>query len=204
MCRARSWCSAASEAHRPGHLTAPTPGCAVVVTIGPACQDVDTLCQILDAGATCARCDLTVSAPLPFACCGYLFNPNSKEQQCACLLGPCEPSGQHIAGSPDKGKNLLLLHYKKRRARSLPHSCWQHARQRVACARARAGGLPWGGADARAHATRAATGHLWPLWHVAPGGECGGTARALQWAACISTRRVEAHWGSFFQFELIF
>lgn len=34
--------------------------CAVVFTIGPACQDVDTLCNILDAGATCARCDLTV------------------------------------------------------------------------------------------------------------------------------------------------
>ena len=33
---------------------------AVVFTIGPACQDVDTLCRILDAGATCARCDLTV------------------------------------------------------------------------------------------------------------------------------------------------
>ncbi|CAL8472137.1 g11679 [Coccomyxa elongata] len=31
----------------------------VVVTIGPACQDVETLCKILDAGATCARCDLT-------------------------------------------------------------------------------------------------------------------------------------------------
>ncbi|KAK9905554.1 hypothetical protein WJX75_002050 [Coccomyxa subellipsoidea] len=31
----------------------------VVVTIGPACQDVDTLCKILEAGATCARCDLT-------------------------------------------------------------------------------------------------------------------------------------------------
>ncbi|EIE23527.1 pyruvate kinase [Coccomyxa subellipsoidea C-169] len=31
----------------------------VVVTIGPACRDVDTLCRILDAGATCARLDLT-------------------------------------------------------------------------------------------------------------------------------------------------
>ena len=37
------------------------PCCAVIVTIGPACQDVDTLCQLLEAGATCARCDLTVS-----------------------------------------------------------------------------------------------------------------------------------------------
>lgn len=35
-------------------------GYAVVVTIGPSCQDVDTLCQLLKAGATCARCDLTV------------------------------------------------------------------------------------------------------------------------------------------------
>ena len=34
--------------------------CAVVFTIGPACQDVEDLCKILDAGATCARCDLTV------------------------------------------------------------------------------------------------------------------------------------------------
>ena len=34
---------------------------AVVVTIGPSCQDVDALCQLLHAGATCARCDLTVS-----------------------------------------------------------------------------------------------------------------------------------------------
>ena len=33
---------------------------AVVVTIGPSCQDVDTLSQLLQAGATCARCDLTV------------------------------------------------------------------------------------------------------------------------------------------------
>lgn len=31
----------------------------VVVTIGPSCQDVDTLCLLLQAGATCARCDLT-------------------------------------------------------------------------------------------------------------------------------------------------
>lgn len=31
----------------------------VVVTIGPSCQDVDTLCLLLNAGATCARCDLT-------------------------------------------------------------------------------------------------------------------------------------------------
>ena len=34
---------------------------AVVVTIGPSCQDVEALCQLLQAGATCARCDLTVS-----------------------------------------------------------------------------------------------------------------------------------------------
>lgn len=31
----------------------------VIVTIGPACQDVDTLCKLLDAGASCARVDLT-------------------------------------------------------------------------------------------------------------------------------------------------
>ncbi|KAK9828408.1 hypothetical protein WJX81_005360 [Elliptochloris bilobata] len=37
----------------------------VIVTIGPACQDVDTLCKLLDAGATCARVDLTWG-PLEF------------------------------------------------------------------------------------------------------------------------------------------
>lgn len=36
--------------------------CPVVFTIGPACQDVDTLCSILEAGATAARIDLTVSS----------------------------------------------------------------------------------------------------------------------------------------------
>lgn len=35
-------------------------GAAVIVTVGPACQDVETLCKLLDAGATCARVDLTV------------------------------------------------------------------------------------------------------------------------------------------------
>lgn len=34
---------------------------AVVFTVGPACQDVDTLTQMLLAGATAARIDLTVS-----------------------------------------------------------------------------------------------------------------------------------------------
>jgi pyruvate kinase len=31
----------------------------VVVTVGPACQTVDALCELLEAGATCARIDLT-------------------------------------------------------------------------------------------------------------------------------------------------
>ncbi|KAK9796683.1 hypothetical protein WJX73_008597 [Symbiochloris irregularis] len=31
----------------------------VIITIGPSCQDVDTLCQLLSAGASCARVDLT-------------------------------------------------------------------------------------------------------------------------------------------------
>jgi len=39
--------------------------CAVIITIGPACQDVETLCQLLEAGASCARCDLTWG-PLEF------------------------------------------------------------------------------------------------------------------------------------------
>lgn len=31
----------------------------VVITIGPACQSVESLCDLLEAGATCARIDLT-------------------------------------------------------------------------------------------------------------------------------------------------
>ncbi|KAK9824152.1 hypothetical protein WJX72_008125 [[Myrmecia] bisecta] len=31
----------------------------VILTLGPSCRDVDTLCRLLEAGATCARCDLT-------------------------------------------------------------------------------------------------------------------------------------------------
>ena len=34
---------------------------AVIVTLGPSCHEVDTLCQLLQSGATCARVDLTVS-----------------------------------------------------------------------------------------------------------------------------------------------
>ena len=33
---------------------------AVIFTIGPSCQDVETLAQILESGGTCARIDLTV------------------------------------------------------------------------------------------------------------------------------------------------
>lgn len=32
---------------------------AVVITVGPACQSVEALCELLGAGATCARIDLT-------------------------------------------------------------------------------------------------------------------------------------------------
>ena len=55
---------------RHGSTPHPSPFClsAVVVTIGPSCQDVDTLCLLLQAGATCARCDLTVSF-----CCRFVF-----------------------------------------------------------------------------------------------------------------------------------
>eukprot|EP00891_Asterochloris_glomerata_P003175 jgi/Astpho2/3175/e_gw1.00052.17.1_t len=31
----------------------------VIVTLGPSCHEVDTLCQLLQSGATCARIDLT-------------------------------------------------------------------------------------------------------------------------------------------------
>lgn len=36
-------------------------GSKVVGTLGPACRDVDTLVQLLEAGMTGARVDLTVS-----------------------------------------------------------------------------------------------------------------------------------------------
>lgn len=32
---------------------------AVVITVGPACQSVEALCELLEAGVTCARIDLT-------------------------------------------------------------------------------------------------------------------------------------------------
>ena len=35
---------------------------AVIATIGPASQDVDTLVRLLEAGVTCCRVDLTVRA----------------------------------------------------------------------------------------------------------------------------------------------
>ena len=50
---------------------------AVIVTIGPSCQDVDTLCQLLEAGASCARVDLTVRA-------SSLSNPSSSLTHAAC------------------------------------------------------------------------------------------------------------------------
>lgn len=36
-----------------------TTGTKVVVTIGPACQDVDTICEMIKNGMSCARMDLT-------------------------------------------------------------------------------------------------------------------------------------------------
>ena len=55
---------------------------AVVITIGPSCQSVDELTELLRSGAACCRIDLTVSCPvslLAFAplhinlqpCCGH-------------------------------------------------------------------------------------------------------------------------------------
>lgn len=35
-------------------------GTKVLITLGPACQDEDVLVQMLEAGVTCARIDLTV------------------------------------------------------------------------------------------------------------------------------------------------
>jgi hypothetical protein len=39
--------------------------CAVIFTIGPACQSVEVLADILKAGGTCARIDLTVRLLFP-------------------------------------------------------------------------------------------------------------------------------------------
>ena len=36
----------------------------MTITIGPATQDVETLVQLLEAGVTCARLDLTVRHPV--------------------------------------------------------------------------------------------------------------------------------------------
>ncbi|KAK9805287.1 hypothetical protein WJX72_011225 [[Myrmecia] bisecta] len=41
----------------PSHL--PFTATKVTITIGPPCQSVEMLCQLLEAGVTCARCDLT-------------------------------------------------------------------------------------------------------------------------------------------------
>ena len=43
---------------------------AVICTLGPSCRDVETLVELLEAGMTAARIDLTVSTPhslLPLA-----------------------------------------------------------------------------------------------------------------------------------------
>jgi pyruvate kinase len=45
-------------ASAPGHRARP-PCPQVVATLGPACHDVDTLVQLLEAGMTVARVDLT-------------------------------------------------------------------------------------------------------------------------------------------------
>lgn len=37
-----------------------SPADAVIATVGPSCQDVETLCLMLEAGMTCVRIDLTV------------------------------------------------------------------------------------------------------------------------------------------------
>lgn len=38
----------------------PGAGSKLLITLGPSCQDVDTLVRMLEAGVTCARIDLTV------------------------------------------------------------------------------------------------------------------------------------------------
>lgn len=37
---------------------------AVICTLGPSCRDVETLIELLEAGMTAARIDLTVCRPL--------------------------------------------------------------------------------------------------------------------------------------------
>ena len=48
-----------------GRQTAKNSGVFVLVvfTIGPSCHDVESLCQILNAGATIARVDVSVGQP---------------------------------------------------------------------------------------------------------------------------------------------
>lgn len=53
---ARLFCCSAAAAHALCCL----PCTAVAITVGPACQTVDKLVALLEAGVTCARIDLTV------------------------------------------------------------------------------------------------------------------------------------------------
>ena len=56
------YCHHLPKPHCPHALTLkPSPFCfpPVVITIGPACQSVEALCELIEAGATCARIDLT-------------------------------------------------------------------------------------------------------------------------------------------------
>jgi hypothetical protein len=41
---------------------------AVAITVGPACQSVEKLVELIEAGVTCARIDLTVGAARPRRC----------------------------------------------------------------------------------------------------------------------------------------
>ena len=48
--------------HAPDRARVRVPmSCAVICTLGPSCRDVETLVQLLEAGMTAARIDLTVS-----------------------------------------------------------------------------------------------------------------------------------------------
>ena len=75
--------------------------CAVICTLGPSCRDVETLVELLEAGMTAARVDLTVSLPhspassgawhdlLPLLCLCHVRVPASTWHGLSSLLRLC-------------------------------------------------------------------------------------------------------------------
>ena len=59
---------------------------AVICTLGPACRDVETLVELLEAGMTAARIDLTVSLAPSICPSAALARPDGPH---TCALPPC-------------------------------------------------------------------------------------------------------------------